>query len=81
VLQRAMTSGAGVLRSASSLADTASVLASLSSVVHPEVRNLVVVGLAVVLAASAREESRGAHNRTDFPAVDDARFCRRLVIA
>ncbi|PLS76724.1 MAG: L-aspartate oxidase [Actinobacteria bacterium] len=81
VLQRAMTSGAGVLRSASSLADTASVLASLSSAVHPEVRNLVVVGLAVVLAASGREESRGAHNRTDFPAVDDARFCRRLVIA
>jgi succinate dehydrogenase/fumarate reductase flavoprotein subunit len=57
------------------------VLASLSSAVHPEVRNLVVVGLAVVLAASGREESRGAHNRTDFPAVDDARFCRRLVIA
>ncbi|HUR17575.1 MAG TPA: FAD-binding protein [Acidimicrobiales bacterium] len=81
VLQRSMTSGAGVLRSSSSLAETASVLESLAGAVDPEVRNLVVVGLAVVLAAGAREESRGAHNRTDFPLLDDQRFCRRLVIA
>ena len=80
-LQRAMTSGAGVLRSASSLADTASVLDSLAGAVDPEVRNLLAVGRAVVVAALAREESRGAHNRTDFPAMDDERFCRRLVIA
>ncbi len=81
VLQRAMTSGAGVLRSSSSLAETAFVLDSLTGAVDPEVRNLVVVGLAVVLAAAAREESRGVHNRTDFPEIDDERFCRRLVIA
>ncbi len=80
-LQTAMTSGAGVLRSASSLADTALVLESLTSAVDAEVRNLVAVGLAVVLAASTREESRGAHNRTDFPDVDEGRFCRRLVMA
>ncbi|HUP70524.1 MAG TPA: L-aspartate oxidase [Acidimicrobiales bacterium] len=81
VLQRAMTAGAGVLRSAASLAESAAVLESLTGAIDPEVRNLAVVGLAVVLAASAREESRGAHNRTDFPGVDDERFCRRLVIA
>jgi succinate dehydrogenase/fumarate reductase flavoprotein subunit len=39
-----------------------------------EARNLVDVARAMAASALFREESRGAHFRTDFPAVDDARF-------
>ena len=37
-----------------------------------EVRNLARVSQAIVQAASAREESRGAHSRADFPDTSDA---------
>jgi L-aspartate oxidase len=80
-LQGVMTTGAGVVRDADSLR---SVAASLRIVmpgggVTPdedrstcEVRNLVVVGLAVVAAALARTESRGCHWRADHPERDPA---------
>ncbi|MEM7483012.1 MAG: L-aspartate oxidase [Acidobacteriota bacterium] len=42
-----------------------------------ESRNLVAVGLGVARAAERRRESRGAHFRRDFPAVDPA-FAYRL---
>ena len=45
-----------------------------------ELANLVTVGSALVAAASAREESRGAHTRADFPETSD-RFRVRLVLA
>ena len=85
-LQRALTAHAGVLRDASSLqiADRAAQEASAHSggddrVDSWELRNLATVGRALIAAASAREESRGAHTRTDFP--DTAsRFELRLVI-
>jgi L-aspartate oxidase len=70
-LQRAMTAGAGVLRSAASLPQTdrvvAAVAAALGPSAGPELRNLVVIARALLTAATAREESRGAHGRTDFP--------------
>lgn len=78
-LQRAMTEGAGVLRSAESLARTAQVLEGIHSDDDRELANLVLVGRALLAAAAAREESRGAHTRTDFPATSDA-FRRRLII-
>ena len=37
------------------------------SAADPEVRNLAEAGWALVHAARAREESRGAHSRLDFP--------------
>jgi L-aspartate oxidase len=37
-----------------------------------ELSNLGTVAQALVVAASAREESRGAHARSDFPAIDPA---------
>ena len=85
-LQRALTAHAGVLRDASSLqlADRAAQEASAHSggddrVDSWELRNLATVARALIAAASAREESRGAHTRTDFP--DTAsRFQLRLVI-
>ena len=82
-LQRAMTAGAGVLRSASSLATTANCLHAVAATAGDdrearEVRNLATVGLALVCAALVREESRGAHTRTDFPATRP-HLARRVV--
>ena len=44
-----------------------------------ELANLCDVGAALAASALAREESRGAHTRTDFPDRDDPRFQHRLV--
>ncbi len=49
-----------------------------------ELRNLLIVGRLIAEAALAREESRGSHHRTDYPASDDAlakRSFTRLVNA
>ena len=85
-LQRALTAHAGVLRDASSLrqADRAAREAGDHATGDDrvevwELRNLATVGRALIAAASVREESRGAHTRTDFPDTA-ARFKLRLVI-
>jgi L-aspartate oxidase len=77
VLQRAMTRGAGVVRTAGSLAAAASEVDQLAP--GPgELANLVVVARALITAARAREESRGGHRRGDFPARSEA-FSHRFV--
>lgn len=86
-LQRAMTTGAGVLRSATSLAETAGTVATLAAQLDDgdddrgswEARNLVDVSRAVLASATERLESRGAHTRTDHETADD-RFRLRLVL-
>jgi L-aspartate oxidase len=77
-LQRAMTDGAGVLRSADSLAATTKVLDGVGEVrdAQPETEtwettNLHTVASALTVAAAAREESRGCHWREDFAAPDE----------
>ena len=77
-LARSMTEGAGVLRSAASLAGTAKALATLedhaSTQPSPaawEATDLHAVATALVAAAQLREETRGAHWREDFPAASD----------
>jgi L-aspartate oxidase len=76
-LQRAMTRGAGVLRSDESLTATAAVLAELGqSRAAPELAaweatNLLTVASALVAAALRRKETRGCHWREDFPEVRD----------
>jgi L-aspartate oxidase len=88
-LQSALTDGAGVVRDQTSLERAAKVLGligspgpsgapSAPSVGEAELANLVTVGAALVEAASAREESRGSHTRSDFPNRSD-RFGVRLV--
>ncbi len=86
-LQRRMTAGAGVLRSAASLAETAALVALLVPAASGtaatatttttggeriELANLATVAWALLRAATEREESRGAHTRTDFPVTDEA---------
>lgn len=45
-----------------------------------EAQNLLTAGMLVARSALAREESRGAHYRTDFPDHDDAKFLRHSII-
>jgi len=74
-IAHAMTLGAGVLRSAESLAATAKTLSSVDdrgegAEVGPaswEATNLHAVATALVRAAQLREETRGGHWREDFP--------------
>jgi len=40
---------------------------------------LCTVGLLVARSALAREESRGAHYRTDFPTHNDAKFLKHSI--
>ncbi|MCX4389089.1 L-aspartate oxidase [Micromonospora peucetia] len=76
-LQRAMTRGAGVLRSADTLAGTAGVLTGLGEgrgrprTADWEATNLITVASTLVAAAYARRETRGCHWREDFPTADE----------
>lgn len=92
-LQRAMTAGAGVRRSADSLtevaAELAAVAAGLAGIVHDgnvdpvaatELSNLVTLAHGLVTAATAREESRGTHWRDDHPDTDAAFRVRYLPV-
>jgi hypothetical protein len=84
-LQRAMTGGAGVLRNAASLDRTDNLVTVLAERAGTggsewsELRNLLVCGRALLAAASARRESRGAHTRTDFPH-PSAAFSHRFLL-
>jgi L-aspartate oxidase len=73
-LAHAMTEGAGVLRSADSLAHTAKRLEEVAGRAGTEPRteswettNLHAVATAITAAAALREETRGGHWRDDFP--------------
>jgi L-aspartate oxidase len=46
-----------------------------------EARNLQINAMLVARSALAREESRGAHYRTDFSDHNDAKFCKHSVVA
>ncbi|MBV6697137.1 L-aspartate oxidase [Kitasatospora aureofaciens] len=86
-IQRLMSRGAGVLRSAASMADTAAGLTLLAEQAYAhvaeekpadprvetwEAANLLLVSTALVAAAAQRAETRGCHWREDFPERDDA---------
>jgi L-aspartate oxidase len=81
-VQRAMTLGAGVVRSAESLAQAAKnlqVIADSASgqTAGPdswETSNLLHVGQLLTALAALREETRGGHVRSDFPERDDERW-------
>jgi L-aspartate oxidase len=95
-VQRIMTAGAGVLRSAESLAVAAGALERLNTAAveayerdaktaEPcvetwEATNLGLVARVLVAAARRREETRGCHWREDRPDRDDERWHRHLVV-
>ncbi|HUF52680.1 MAG TPA: L-aspartate oxidase [Dehalococcoidia bacterium] len=77
-LQRLMWRDAGIVRDRESLTRATSVLAAWSATVPPQVdrpsqelADLLTCSRLVAEAALAREESRGAHHRTDFPGARD----------
>ncbi|MBA2607456.1 MAG: hypothetical protein H0U92_00785, partial [Actinobacteria bacterium] len=85
-LQRAMSAGAGVLRSAESLAATDKELMSLQAAIPSytrddelELNNLFTVAYALLDAAMARQESRGAHTRTDYAETSPDFRCRLVL--
>ncbi len=86
-LQRGMTAGAGVVRSTESLSEATGVLAGVSArladkatgVESMELRNLADVGWAVVVAATRRQETRGAHTRIDHESADEHYHLRFLL--
>ena len=84
LLQRAMTDGAGVVRSAGSLARAGRVVAVLADAVSSapadraggELANLLTAARSVLASATLRTETRGAHARSDFPESSEAWRCR-----
>ncbi|MEU9255884.1 L-aspartate oxidase [Streptomyces sp. NPDC048270] len=95
-IQRIMTDGAGVLRSAESLRTAAQALEGLyatalnnleahGKTAEPgvdtwEATNLLCVARVLVAAAQRRVETRGCHWREDHPDRDDAAWRRHLVV-
>ena len=85
-LQRAMTRGAGVVRSAESLGGARAVIDDIAaalgdgapSVGAGELANLLQLANALLVSALARTESRGSHSRRDYPEADPS-WRRRLV--
>jgi L-aspartate oxidase len=82
-----MWKDAGIVRTRSGMQEAIKKLEELAPrVAHPRTRrayeaaNLHVAGLLVVRSALAREESRGAHYRTDYPAHDDKKFLKHSVV-
>jgi L-aspartate oxidase len=84
-LQRGMTVDAGVVRDHDSLRRARAVIERATPSAPPvtpedwEHQNLLTVGGAVVVAAAARLETRGAHTRTDHPQTSPA-FLRRILV-
>jgi L-aspartate oxidase len=87
-IQRVMSQDCGVVRDAASLEMAAATLADLASLAEDlphrhtatyEALNLARVSQAIVANAIVREESRGAHTRSDFPNQSDD-FIGRFVI-
>ncbi len=80
----------GLVRSRAGLEEAVATLGRWSGAVSPvfarsvanadtrRLHSIVTVGLRMARAALRREESRGGHYRTDFPARDDQRWQRRV---
>ena len=77
-----MTAGSGVVRSADSLAAARARLGTLAASADGveggpkswQTTNLLQLGQLLTLVAALREETRGGHVRSDFPARDDAHW-------
>src|SRR5438045_357949 len=86
-LQTLMWNLVGIVRNAHGLKEAVERLKHIEAqVARPhsrrefEARNLQIAGLLVAQSALAREESRGAHYRTDFPDHNDVKFRKHSVV-
>jgi len=86
-LQEVMWQKAGLLRDASGLRQAQTALTAICAQLPAgadrpslELRNLHAVAELIVRSALAREESRGAHYRNDYPNRDDASFQKHSVL-
>ena len=86
-LQRSMTEGAGVVRSADSLTAAGTAVGAIDAEVggatppdrsHGELANLITAARSLLSSATVRCETRGAHARSDHPEPSD-RWRRRIV--
>ena len=73
LLRKSMSSGAALLRSVASLESVLKVIAKLDAEEDKTsgMKSALVAAELIVQGALAREESRGAHFRSDFPEADD----------
>jgi L-aspartate oxidase len=85
-IQAAMTRGVGVLRSAQGLQEALATLAGLADggtgdrcTEAWEATNLLTIAVVLAVAALDREETRGAHWREDYPALDDEQWLVHVV--
>ncbi len=93
-IRRVMSESAGIYRSEAGLSKGMQALSALGSMIENrmclatgadssaalEAKNMVLAGKCVMVAALARKESRGAHQRLDYPQLDDANFLAHLGI-
>ena len=86
-IQDCMWQNVGIVRTGTGLKQAIESLEQIRPrVQHPQTRrawealNLHTAGLLVARSALAREESRGAHYRTDFPAHNDAKFLKHSIV-
>jgi L-aspartate oxidase len=84
-LQSLLWDKVGIVRSGEGLSEAVNILAAWEKVIKPatdrpsyELANMVLVGRLMTEAALIREESRGAHYRSDFPNSSDA-WVRHIV--
>ncbi|HEV8130714.1 MAG TPA: L-aspartate oxidase [Acidobacteriota bacterium] len=78
-----MTARVGIERNATDLQFTVSRLAArfdAADRLSAETNNMSTLAYLIASAALARQESRGAHFRTDFPARDDVRWRKRIIL-
>jgi len=86
-IQDVMWKSAGIVRTRVGMLEGSKMLEGLlPRVAHPRTRrqheaaNLHLAGLLVTRSALAREESRGAHYRIDYPGHDDKKFLKHSVV-
>jgi L-aspartate oxidase len=87
-IQDLMWRDVGIVRVAAGMKRAIAQLEEISEkVMHPrtrraqEAQNIQIAGSLIARSALAREESRGAHYRIDFPAHNDAKFLKHSVVA
>lgn len=86
-VQDLMWRDVGIVREGKRLRTTLARLQELTSLLAPatsrrgwEARNILATATLITRSALAREESRGAHYRTDFPFHNDAKFLKHSIV-